>query len=187
MAVAPLVIIAALQLSACSEAGRPFTEFETLMVEQSACLLDCPVFEVAIHADGRVRHSGPTFGSTGGPVETRLNRDGLAQIAQALRAARIDEVRDSYRGEADGCEHTFTDMSTLSVTVSRGRGQRNKSVELYTGCLGPTVPAERIDALIKAIDRVTGTGTLLEPRKHENASDGATGHAMLSQRSGSAT
>ena len=172
MAVAPLVIIAALLLSACSEAARPFTDFDTLTVEQSPCLFDCPAFEVAIRADGRVRYSGSTFDSTGGPVETRIGRNGLAQIAQALRAARIDEMRDSYRDEADGCEHVFTDMSTLSVTVSWGRGQRSKSVELYTGCLGPTVPAKRIDALIKTIDRVTGTGMLLERRKQANQSDG---------------
>jgi hypothetical protein len=174
MAVAPLVIIAALLLSACSEAARPFTDFDTLTVEQSPCLFDCPAFEVAIHADGRVRHSGPTFDSTGGPVDTRINRDGLARIAQALHDARIDEMRDSYRDEADGCEHTFTDMSTLSVTVSRGRGQGNKSVDLYVGCLGPDVPAERIDALIKAIDRVTGTGILLAQRKQGKPWDGAT-------------
>ena len=172
MAVAPLVIIAALLLSACSKVDRPFTDFDTLTVEQSPCLFECPVFEVAIHADGQVRHSGPTFDGTGGPVDTRIDRDGLAQIAQALRAARIDEMRDHYRDETDGCEHTFSDMSTLSVTVSRGRGQRNKSVELYTGCLGPNVPTPRIDALIKAIDRVTGTGRLLDQRKQKKSSDG---------------
>jgi hypothetical protein len=174
MAVAPLVIIAALLLSAGSKVDRPFTDFDTLTVEQSPCLFDCPAFEVAIHADGRVRHSGPTFDSTGGPVDTRINRDGLARIAQALHDARIDEMRDSYRSEADGCEHVFTDMSTLSVTVSQGRGQRNRSVELYTGCLGPNVPTQRFDALIKAIDRVTGTGMLLERRKQGKSPAGAT-------------
>jgi hypothetical protein len=174
MAVAPLVIIAALLLSACSETPRPFTDFDTLTVEQSACLFDCPAFEVAIHADGRVRHSGPTFDSTGGPVDTRISRDGLAQIAQALRAARIEEMRDSYRDETEGCEHVFSDMSTLGVTVRRGRGQRNKSVELYAGCLGANVPTERFDALIKAIDRVTGTGRLLDQRKQKKTLDGTT-------------
>lgn len=158
-----IVIIAALLASACSDAARPFTDFDTLTLEQSACLFDCPVFYVTIHADGRVRHAGPTFDSTGGPVDTRIRRDGLVRIAQALRDTRFDEMRASYLNEADGCEHTFSDMSTLSVKVSRG--QRHKSVDLYAGCLGPTVPNERVDALIKVIDQVTGTGALLDRRK----------------------
>jgi hypothetical protein len=56
-------------------------------------------------------------------------------------------------------------MSTVSVTVSRGRGARDKRVALYAGCLGAGVPAGRIDGLIKGIDRETGTGKLLEQRK----------------------
>jgi hypothetical protein len=167
-----IIVTAAVLLSACSDAGsrgnkapKPFTEFDSLTAEQSACLFDCPAFEVEIFSDGRVRHSGPTFEHTGGPHESHIDRRGLAQIANALRAARFDEMRDSYQNEADGCEHTMSDMSTLSFSVHRGHGHRNKSVVLYTGCLGPTVPTERIDALIKAIDQVTGTGALLEQRK----------------------
>lgn len=168
-----------LLLSACTDAGspgrkqpKPFTDFDALTVEQSACLFDCPVFEVKIFSDGRVRHSGPSFEHTGGPDESRIDRRGLTQIAHALRHARFDEMRNSYQNEADGCESLFTDMSTLSLSVSRGRGYRNKSVVLYTGCLGPTVPTERINVLIKAIDQVTGTGALLERRKQVHQPDG---------------
>jgi hypothetical protein len=167
-----IILTAALLLSACSGAdpsGRmaptPFKDFDVLTAGQSACLFDCPVFEVEIFSDGRVRHSGPSFERTGGPHESRIDRRGLAQIAKALRDARIDEMRNSYVNAADGCESTFTDMSTLSFSVSRGPGYPNKSVDLYVGCLGPTVPIERINALIKAIDQVTGTRALLEQRK----------------------
>jgi hypothetical protein len=103
-----------LLLSACSDAGgrgrkalNPFTDYDALTVEKSACLFDCPVFEVKIYSDGRVRHSGPTFEHTGGAHESRIDRRGLAQIAKALRDARVDEMRDSYRNGADGCEHTL--------------------------------------------------------------------------------
>jgi hypothetical protein len=172
-----IIVTAALLLSACSDAGgrkalNPFTDFDTLTVEQSACLFDCPVFEVKIFSDGLVRHSGPTFEHTGGAHESRIDRRGLAQIAKALRDARVDEMRDSYRNGADGCEHTFTDMSTISLSVSRSRGYRSKNVALDSGCLGPTVPTERINALIKAIDQVTGTGELLEQRKQVRQPDG---------------
>lgn len=174
-----IILTAALLLSACLDADsrgpkapKPFTDFDALTVEQSACLFDCPVFMVEIFSDGQVRHSGPTFEHTGGPHASRIDRRGLAQIANALRDTRFDEMRDSYVTGADGCEETMTDMSTLSLSVSRGSGDRIKSVSLYTGCLGPTVPTERINALIKAIDQVTGTGALLEQRKQARRRDG---------------
>jgi hypothetical protein len=164
-----IIATAALLLSACSD--RAFTEFDVLTVEQSACLFDCPVFEVQIFSDGRVRHSGPTFEHTGGAHESRIDRRGLEQIAKALRDARIDEMRDSYGSDADGC---MTDMSTISFNVSRSRGYRSKRVVFNTGCVGPNMPIERINALIKAIDQVTGTTQLLEQRKKVHQSGGET-------------
>ena len=60
-----IVVTAALLLSACTDAGslgrkwlKPFTDFDAFTIEQSACLFDCPVFEVKIFSDGQVRHSG---------------------------------------------------------------------------------------------------------------------------------
>lgn len=166
------IAIVTVFMSACSasspgadEAGAPFSEFDLLTVEQSACLFDCPVFELSIQPDGRIRHSGPSFDNTGGALESSTDRNGLAQLAKALHAARIDEMRDSYQTEADGCTALMTDMSTLSFMVSRGQGERIKTVTLYAGCAGPQVPTDRINALIKAIDRVTATGALIEARK----------------------
>ena len=166
------VVVAALFMSACSSdtprnapAAQPFSDFDLLTVEQSACLFDCPVFEVSIQSDGLVRHSGPSFDTTGGPITSRTDRNGLTQIAQALRDAGIDDMRDRYQSAADGCEHAISDMSTLYFMVSREQGERIKTVALDIGCIGPHVPTERINALIKAIDRVTGTGALLEQRK----------------------
>lgn len=130
----------ALLLSACSEAGSrgreapkptPFVDFDTLFIERSACLFDCPVFELDIASDGRVRHSGPAFERTGGPHDSRIDEHGLAQIAKALRDARVDGMRATYQDEKDGCESRMTDMSTLSLHVSRDQGRRNKNVILY--------------------------------------------------------
>ena len=176
-----IIVTAALLLSAFSDDGphgptapEPFTDFDTLTMGQSAGLYGSPVFEVTIFSDGLVRHSGPTFERTGGPHESRIDRHGLAQIANALREARVDEMRNSYQDKADGCESTITDMWTLSLNVSRSLGYRNKSVELYTGCLGPAIPTERIHALINSIDQVTRTRALLEQRKQVRRSEGGT-------------
>lgn len=40
--------------------AKPFSDFDTLTVEQSTCLFDCPAFKVSIRSDGLIRHSGPT-------------------------------------------------------------------------------------------------------------------------------
>jgi hypothetical protein len=169
---AGIIAAAALLLPAGSHAAspanqrpQPFTDFETIVLEQSASLFDFPVFKVEIFSDGRVRHSGPTFEQTGGPHEARIDRRGLTQIARALREARVDEMRDRYQDEADGCENMMTDLYTLSMSVNRGEGAQDKRVVLYAGCLGPTVPTGRIDALSKAIGQVTGTGALLAQRE----------------------
>jgi hypothetical protein len=174
-----IILTLALLLAGCSNAGsrepkapEPFTDFDTLTIEQSACLFDCPVFELEISSDGRVRHSGPDFERTGGPHEARIDRRGLTQIAQALRDARVDEMRDSYQDGDEGCKGAMTDLWTTTVHLSRDQGQRNKSVVLYAGCVGPTIPAARMSALIKAIDQVTGTGALLEQRKKLRRPDG---------------
>jgi hypothetical protein len=120
----------ALLLAACTDAGsggrkapKPtsFMDFDTLTIEQSACLFNCPVFELEIFSDGRVRHSGPAFEKSGSPHESRIDGCGLTQIAKALRDARVDGMRDSYQDEKDGCESRMTDMSTLSLHVSRDR------------------------------------------------------------------
>jgi hypothetical protein len=173
---ASITVTAAFLLSACSDAGdrgaqasKQFTEFDTLTVEQSPCLFECPVFEVKIFSDGRVVHSGPTFEQSGGAHESHIDRRGLEQIAKALRDARIDEMRDNYGTDADGC---MTDMSTVSFNVIRTRGYPSKRVVFDAGCVGPTIPAERINALIKAIDQVTGTGNLLEQRERVQHPDG---------------
>lgn len=173
-------VAVALLLSACSDTGqhgrkgpKPFTEFDAVTVEQSDCFQPgCPVFEVRIFADGRVRHSGPSFDESGGPHESRVDRRGLESIARALRVARIDEMRDRYLYDDDVCQLSVNHMFILEISVTRANGYRNKSVRLYTGCIGPQVPTERITALLDAVDRVTGTDALLAQRKQSRARHG---------------
>ncbi|MGX9221717.1 DUF6438 domain-containing protein (plasmid) [Massilia varians] len=155
-----------------NEAAMPSSDFETLTIERSGCLFDCPAFDISIRSDGLVRHSGPRFDNTGGPIESRIDRNGLAQIAMALRVARIDEMRDSYQSKTDGCKNLFSDMPTIYLWVSWKQENRHKSVFLDAGCVGPAVPAERLDALIKTVDQVVGSSFLLEQRKRAKPSNG---------------
>lgn len=164
-----IIVAAVVLLSACADTGphghgasKPFTEFSVLTAEQSFCAFGCSAFELTIFADGRVIHSGPAFEHTGGPHVSSVDRQSLELIAKALRDAGFDEMRDRYV-EGDGCEGAITDRPVLSFSVSAPG--RKKSVVLDTGCVGPAIPSERISALIKAIDQVSGTTALIEQRK----------------------
>ena len=69
-----VIVNAALLLSACSDArGREsdplgkFGDFDELTVTHSNCFrFDCPVLELTISSDGRVRHSISPVERTGG-------------------------------------------------------------------------------------------------------------------------
>ena len=150
-------------------------DFEELMVTHSNCFFfDCPVSEIVISSDGRVRHTVSTVEHTGGVHESRIDRRGLAQIAKALHDARVNEMRDSYTTQADGCVHRFMDMPTTRFNVSRG--EEYKNVTLDNGCLGPTVPTARINGLLKAINQVTDTTALLKRLKRVRPPDGKDKH-----------
>ena len=141
------------------------------MVTHSNCFFfDCPVSEITIASDGRVHHSVSSVEHTGGVHESRIDQRGLAQIAKALHDARLNEMRDSYRTEADGCVHAFMDMPTTRLNVSRGEAYKN--VSLDGGCIGPTVPTDRINALLETVNQVTGPKALLEKLKRVRPRDG---------------
>ena len=172
-----VIITAALLLSAYSDAcGRESDppgkseDFDELTATHSNCFrFDCPVLEVTVLSDGRVRHSVSAVNHTGGLHESRIDRHGLAQIAKALHDSGINEMRQSYRNEADGCVHAFMDMPTTSLNVSRG--EKYKNVLLDAGCIGPTVPTKRINALVEVINEVTGTWALVERLKRVRPRD----------------
>jgi len=170
--------IATFFLSACQDAGgrqanapTTFTDFEEIMVTHSNCFrFDCPIAEIVVSSDGRVRHTLPGVDDTGAVHESRIDQHGLAQITKALHDARVNEMRDRYTMQADGCVHGFLDMPTTRLNVSRG--EKYKNVTLDNGCIGPTVPTERINSLVKTINEVTGTTTLLERLKQVRRQDG---------------
>ena len=62
------------------------------------------------------------------------------------------------------------DMPTTRLNVSRG--EEFKNVTLDNGCIGPTVPTERIASLVDAINQVTGTTALVERLKLVRRQDG---------------
>ncbi|MEW6761831.1 MAG: DUF6438 domain-containing protein [Pseudomonadota bacterium] len=158
---------AALLLSGCADSVPPWKHapwpvegYDVVYLGRSACYGECPVYEVEVFGDGRVRYTGEEFVKSTGVHETRIDGRAVAQLAKAVQAARFDALRRSYQDEADGCENVMTDASSLTLAVRRGG--RTKSVNYYFGCEGRNIPSTRIVSLADTIDRLAGTQALVE-------------------------
>lgn len=157
---------AAMLLSGCSnsvppwrQAAWPVDTFDVVYLARSACYGACPVYEVEVFGDGRVRYTGEAFVKTAGVREARIDARSVAQLATAVRAARFDTMRSGYQDEADGCAPVPTDMPSLTIAVKRDG--RTQSVNYYFGCRGPDIPSARIVSLAGAIDQLAGTAALV--------------------------
>jgi len=155
---------AALLLSGCSGSVPPWRQahwpaegYEVVYLARTACFGTCPVYEVEVFADGRVRYTGEEHVKTSGTHEARISPDAVRQLAVAMRAARFDTLRSSYQDVDDGCDRLFTDAPSL--TIGMKRDGRTKGVNYYGGCSGPAVPSARIRALANTIDQIAGTKT----------------------------
>lgn len=156
-----LATAAALLLSGCSDSVPPWQRapwpvdgFEVVYLARSACHGTCPVYEVEVFADGRVRYTGEEHVQATGLHETRLSSRAVNELAAAVHAARFDTLGASYQDADDGCRDLFTDAPSLTIAVKRGG--RTAHVNYYTGCSGPGVPSAQIRALADTIDRIAG-------------------------------
>ena len=158
---------AALLLSGCSDSVPPWEQapwpvegYEVVYLGRSACYGECPVYEVEVFGDGRVRYTGDAFVKTTGVRETRIDRRAVDQMAKAIQASRFDTLRRSYQDQADGCENVITDAPSLTLAVRRDG--RTRSVNYYFGCEGRDIPSARIVSLADRIDQLAGTRALVE-------------------------
>ena len=153
---------AALLLSGCSDGIPPWRQahwpvegYDVVYLARSACHGTCPVYEIEVFSDGRVRYTGEEHVKASGTHEARISPDAVRQLAAAMQAARFDTLRSSYQDADDGCDMLHTDAP--SITIGMKRGGRTTGVNYYGGCSGPTVPSARIRGLADTIDRIAGT------------------------------
>jgi hypothetical protein len=153
---------AALLLSGCSDGVPPWQRapwpvegVDVVYLARSACYGTCPVYEVEVFADGRVRYTGEEQVRVTGEHAARLPTRAVTELVAAVHAARFDTLRGSYQDADDGCRELFTDAPSLTIAVKRAG--RLEHVNYYTGCSGPAVPSARIRALADTIDRIAGT------------------------------
>ena len=137
-------------------------EFESVVLQRTACFGQCPVYSVEIHANGQVKYSGEEFVSVKGISHSSIPHANVELLAAALRHVKFAQMHEKYQFEADGCVNMPTDLPSLSISVTKAG--RTQNVSFYTGCQGPTVPAEALEWLSNTIDFMAQTAPLIYQR-----------------------
>jgi hypothetical protein len=104
-----------------------------ITLERIGCYGTCPVYKLAISADGKVVFEGKAFVKKAGRAEDRITSSQLSELIRAFNNADYFSLKDSYAGgPADGCPTMWTDNAS-AITSIRSKG-RAKKIYHYYGC-----------------------------------------------------
>lgn len=146
----------------CEETSEPSVRYVSL--QRTACLGDCPVYDVTIRSDGTVWYVGIESVGQSGERQSQISTQNFARVVSELKA--IDFFRfESRRKGRRGCLHYKTDFP--SITIRAVTAKADKSVYLYTGC-SDTKSSLALMKLAELIDEVANT-----PKWINQASDQA--------------
>lgn len=159
LAFAVLFAGANLAASAAAPVTTPAVQFDAISLQRTACRGSCPVYSVSIFSDGRVRYVGHWNVDVTGLRESTITAQDVERVRTALVHATFPALRNQYQLKEDGCADEMTDLP--GVLLSLEQGGKKKSVYLYGGCSGPTVPTAELEALAAAIDSVAKTTDLI--------------------------
>lgn len=161
----PLAIIVFI-VSACSnvcsenQTLKPISvDFDSVVMKRTACYGHCPIYAVEIQENGQVKFTGEEFVSVKGVRQSSVPPANVELLAAALHHVKFEQMHDKYQFETDGCENMPTDFPSVSISVTKAG--KTKKVAFYTGCQGPTVPAEDLEWLSNTIDVMAQTGRLV--------------------------
>lgn len=87
-----------------------------------------------------------------GPRDSTISKDDLDLLEATLRYVKLEELRDQYESEKDGCVRIATDHPSLAISIS-ARGTK-KNVFVDFGCDGPKEAIGKLSWLASTIDFV---------------------------------
>ncbi|HEY0930141.1 MAG TPA: DUF6438 domain-containing protein [Gemmatimonas sp.] len=125
-----------------------------LMLERGPCYGRCPVYAVALFADGAVHFDGRQHVQSMGIHKGSVPASDVAALTRRFQAD-FAGIKDSlYVHEAPGCGQFMTDGP--SIFLSFRDGAKTRTVRLDTGCTGaPPI----IRQLAVAVDSIARTPT----------------------------
>ena len=115
-------------------------------LERTVCNGSCPVYRLAVYADGSVEYYGEFHVKLQGPHTAKLSPEKLSALTAAFEKADYFHLADSYEHYGATCMPT--------VITSYGDDKRSKTITHYHGDF--TAP-EALTRLEDEIDRIVGT------------------------------
>ncbi|MDX6527970.1 MAG: hypothetical protein QOH41_260 [Blastocatellia bacterium] len=133
-----------------------------ITLERTVCYGTCPVYNLAISADGKVVFEGKASVKTKRRAEGRITPNQLSELIRAFNKADYFSLNDRYDGQSGGCPTGVTDNPS-AITSIRSNG-RAKKIYHYYGCreldsgdgLGKVWP-QALFQLEAQIDQIVGS------------------------------
>jgi hypothetical protein len=115
-----LIAAALLALPAAAQQGKP-----VITLERTACFGTCPIYTVAIYADGTVVYNGERFVDVTGQQTGSIDPETVKQLVAGFEAAGYFDWNDSYT------DMHVTDQPTITTSITRDG--ITKQIARYTG------------------------------------------------------
>ena len=121
-----------------------------ITLERTPCFGFCPVYTLAVYADGRVVYNGSDHVDVTGEQTGSITAEQVQQLVSAFQAADYFNLKDKY-------EAPVTDLPT-QITSFTQDGQ-TKTISNYGGCLedSPDKAPQALCELPDLIDQVTNS------------------------------
>jgi hypothetical protein len=140
----------------------PMPEDARISLSRTACLGDCPVYEVVLRANGDVVWLGGRDVAVEAPAVRTIPREAFAALWRIVASAPFEDLpADAPRLGDEFCPSHATCMPSAIVVVE-GAGLRRR-VEDYHGCTGHEL-LEAFRVLEDRIDEVAGTDRWIRGR-----------------------
>lgn len=156
--------LGALLLAACSPAqnggvdsadppAAAVSSESRVTMERGPCYGTCPVYSVAIAADGTVTFDGERHVASTGTMTHRIESAAAAALLQSLAADGFYELADTYVYKAAACGMYHTDAPTVTLTLVLDG--RTKTVQHDQGCRDAPESLNRMQARIDSVAGVS--------------------------------
>jgi hypothetical protein len=131
----------------------PVPNAPVVLLSRAPCFGGCPVYAVALWADGRVQWDGRGQVRDSGVHESRIPADSVAALVQRLAGPAAITRDHTYEEGAPACGRYFPDGPRFELAVVTPEGARF-TVRVDAGC---TEAPRLFTTLADEVDRVAGT------------------------------
>ena len=145
------LLLSAAALAACASAP-PLSETAYVMLERGPCFGRCPVYSVAMNAQGLVRFKGQRNVLQPGEHQQQHAPAEFARLLDEVTRLGVFDLADSYSPGDPTCRHYATDMPSARLEIQNGA--QHVTVKHYLGCSEAPAQLRTIEELI---DQRTGS------------------------------